>query len=887
MRRSHRLGWSLAGAAALIVSPLAAWAVRTSATPDPEPPAAVDPALASALVDGAAATDDLVVFVHGTTLQAADDAVARAGLTRVASWDRIGTVVAGGTAAQVRAVTHEPGVTFVERDRDLSYLMETSHQATRYDEVLATDYTVERAAEPTTPGKDKGKGEGTVRKPTRPGGTVTEALPPLDGSGLSIAIVDSGIDATHPLFNRDGQSKVVVNKKLVTAPCAVVVYIDTPAPCTGTREEGGGADKLPSVWVDMDDTDTPSNGGHGTHVAGIAGAYPSETRELHGAAPGAKLVGLSVGQVISVYGGNQGLNWVLENHKEPCGPDVPASVCPPITVVNNSYGGDPGKYDAEKPDATAKLQDALVAAGVTVVWAAGNEGGDGSAVATHPPTGSPTPGVISVANYDDGDAGSRDNALAASSSRGEARDRRTYPDVSAPGTSIISACRITLPICTSGETDPDYGIIGGTSMAAPHVAGYTAVLQQAAMAVHGRWLTPGEIEDVLEDTAYKFTAGGPYVPDLEKRNDDDTTSFDKGHGLVDVKAAVAEIASQPLAPEDPGSPCAGGVVAVDGFGDATEATVDVGVAAATLDGGALVFDLAVPELSEAFPATYNGYSFYVDFLLDGRKYYVSAGRDMFNGEEFAIGRPNPSAENLRDDLTTAGMSGSFRYGEGITIVLTQAALDAASAAVAAEVPPAPALPALADGTRFAGVTVVSYLQRNAVVVASLPAGDTASSGCDYTVGSGSTPAPAPADFIDSEDGGSDTPSEPTTPADATMTDDDTFERSGVSPADNTGYECEGLYDPNCITYALDVEPSTGAGTLDVILESDALGTALDDFDLFLFDAAGTEVASSGNPQTVVEGFSADVESGRYYLVVQPFTATTESPFTVSATLTAA
>ena len=81
--------------------------------------------------------------------------------------------------------------------------------------------------------------------------------------------------------------------------------------------------------------------------------------------------------------------------------------------------------------------------------------------------------------------------------------------------------------------------------------------------------------------------------------------------------------------------------------------------------------------------------------------------------------------------------------------------------------------------------------------------------------------------------------------------------------------------------------STGNGTLDVLLSSDALGTVIDDFDVTLYDAAGNEVATSGNPQTVLEGFSAAVTTGLYYLVVQPYTATTASPFTVTATLSAA
>ena len=57
------------------------------------------------------------------------------------------------------------------------------------------------------------------------------------------------------------------------------------------------------------------------------------------------------------------------------------------------------------------MQRALVDEGITVVWAAGNDGGDGSSNEVNPPSQDPTLGVLSVANYDDAGAGSRDNDL--------------------------------------------------------------------------------------------------------------------------------------------------------------------------------------------------------------------------------------------------------------------------------------------------------------------------------------------------------------------------------------------------------------------------------------------------------------------------------------------
>ncbi len=80
-------------------------------------------------------------------------------------------------------------------------------------------------------------------------------------------------------------------------------------------------------------------------------------------------------------------------------------------------------------------------------------------------------------------------------------------------------------------------------MASPYVAGVVATLFQAKPT-----LTPAEVEDALDDTAYKFTAGGAYEADLASANPDDTTSFDKGHGLVDVVEATTRVTAAAPSP---------------------------------------------------------------------------------------------------------------------------------------------------------------------------------------------------------------------------------------------------------------------------------------------------------------------------------------------------
>jgi subtilisin family serine protease len=136
----------------------------------------------------------------------------------------------------------------------------------------------------------------------------------------------------------------------------------------------------------------------------------------------------------------------------------------------------------------------------------------------------------------------RDGVVSEFSSRGAAGDPSTWPDLSAPGDTITSACRPYLPICATG-LDPRNGpglldigtfnTISGTSMAAPHVAGIVAQLFQADPTA-----TPTEIEAALTGTAHRFADGAPYAPVGGR-----TTSFDKGAGLVDVVAAAQRLTS--------------------------------------------------------------------------------------------------------------------------------------------------------------------------------------------------------------------------------------------------------------------------------------------------------------------------------------------------------
>jgi serine protease AprX len=218
---------------------------------------------------------------------------------------------------------------------------------------------------------------------------------------------------------------------------------------------------------------------------------------------------------------------------------VSADVCPPIKVTNNSYGPT-GGGEFDPNSATVKLQRALAAEGVVTVWAAGNDGGDGTTSLTNPPGQDPTGGILSVASYYDEATGTRDGVVSDYSSRGLAGDPSTWPDVSAPGEDITSSCRPYLPICSTGlapQNGPGlldigtFNTISGTSMAAPHIAGIVAQLFQADPTA-----TPAEVEAAITGTAYRYTDGAAYTAVGNR-----TTSYDKGTGLVDVVAAVAAL----------------------------------------------------------------------------------------------------------------------------------------------------------------------------------------------------------------------------------------------------------------------------------------------------------------------------------------------------------
>ena len=172
MRRPIRTTLGAAASAALAtlltVPAVAAAPAPTAATG----PAEVQDFLADRL-STLGATGKATVLVHGTDLAAAKRAVSATGLATSTTFAKIGVVVARGTKSQIQAARTQPGVTYLEGNQPIAFTAETSNTATRGDEAL-TSLT----------GAD---------------GTS------LSGKGVSVGLIDSGVDPTHPYLTERGR----------------------------------------------------------------------------------------------------------------------------------------------------------------------------------------------------------------------------------------------------------------------------------------------------------------------------------------------------------------------------------------------------------------------------------------------------------------------------------------------------------------------------------------------------------------------------------------------------------------------------------------------------------------------------------------------------------
>ncbi len=248
----------------------------------------------------------------------------------------------------------------------------------------------------------------------------------VTGTGTKIAIIDSGIDATHPDFNT-----INIQESFVTT------------------EYGYSTEESYEDWH-----------GHGTHVAGIAAAnslyYP-------GIAYNAELVNLKVADEFG-SATNAGLIAAIDRAIEEN-----------VDVISISLGfAVSTPWDAD--DLLTTAVNSAVDQGVSVVVAAGNEATD-----PVPFTTINTPASASKVITVGASNGSKD--VLSFSSQGPSLDFRVDPDVVAPGYQIVGPLASQSVIESAynalvGVTLSDYVILSGTSMAAPIVSGAVALLKQ-------------------------------------------------------------------------------------------------------------------------------------------------------------------------------------------------------------------------------------------------------------------------------------------------------------------------------------------------------------------------------------------------------------------------
>lgn len=247
---------------------------------------------------------------------------------------------------------------------------------------------------------------------------VWEALD-IDGSGVVVANMDTGVDWEHPALHSRYRG---YDPK-------------------GLHQHRGN-------WFCATDEGYlyPGDGyGHGTHTMGIM--VGREGDSSIGVAPGAQWIAVKVfnnwGYTYDSWL-HSGFQWLLA-------PEGDVTLAPDI--VNNSWGSDMGADTTFQPDVQA-----LRAAGILPVFSAGNSGPRAGTI------GSPAsfPEALAVGATDSEDQ------IASFSSRGPSPWGEVKPELVAPGVGIRSS--------VPGGT---YASYNGTSMAAPHVAGVAALLLQA------------------------------------------------------------------------------------------------------------------------------------------------------------------------------------------------------------------------------------------------------------------------------------------------------------------------------------------------------------------------------------------------------------------------
>ena len=316
-----------------------------------------------------------------------------------------------------------------------------------------------------------------------------------DGSGVTVAIIDTGIDGNHSGLDDQDDDPTTYDPKII----AFYDAVNNPSLTNGTE------------IFPYDDQ------GHGTHCAGTTAGTGAPTYEHPGMAPQANLVGVKVldaggsGSFATVMAGMQ---WTVDHRYEFN-----------IRAASMSLGG-PGliEWTTSEEDSVNRYANEMVRAGVAMFIAAGNTAGPGTIG---------TPGsaedVITVGALD------KDTSIASYSSEGPTEEGRVKPNIAFVGSDVMSA-----------EANSGDGYVGfsGTSMATPGAAGVAALMYQA-----NPDLSPFDIRNIMQETAtYRLciymAANQPCLEDLIPNNRQNNVY---GHGHVNADVALQEAAERSYA----------------------------------------------------------------------------------------------------------------------------------------------------------------------------------------------------------------------------------------------------------------------------------------------------------------------------------------------------
>ena len=191
----------------------------------------------------------------------------------------------------------------------------------------------------------------------------------FDGTGVKLAVLDSGVDYTHEYLGGPGTVEAyntcfAQNAVAPTGICADFFGPNAPKVKGGTDfvgEKWNGAANTPPLAPDPNPIDFE---GHGTHVSDIAAGRSADGTHK-GIAPGADLyvvkVCSSVSTACSSVAMLEGIDWVLD-------PNGDGDISDAMDVMNLSIGS---PYGQEQDDTTLAIDNA-VRAGVVAVLSAGN-----------------------------------------------------------------------------------------------------------------------------------------------------------------------------------------------------------------------------------------------------------------------------------------------------------------------------------------------------------------------------------------------------------------------------------------------------------------------------------------------------------------------------------